>query len=266
MTSAAADLQAGQELEIARREGVKEFDCLVGLTEIVQRSRGSVDQVLSETVELLCRSWQYPETASARVTMNGFDHRTASHAPSPWTQTSDITVDGQIVGRIEVAYLAQRPERDEGPFLAEERKLIDAVARRLSEYGEHLRNEARLLMSQKELRTRLAHMARVGVMGELAGSIAHEVNQPLTAIAAYAQACRRMIEAGSLDKSGNLEILRRIEEQALRGGNIVNRLQGMFRGCRSEQTRFTYRGRYRTLPRVSPLLSSYPFIVECVDR
>jgi two-component system sensor histidine kinase TtrS len=140
------------------------------------------------------------------------------------------------VGRIEVSYLAKRPERDEGPFLAEERKVIDAVARRLSEVGERLQAEARLLKEQQELRRRLAHLARVSVMGELAGSIAHEINQPLTAIATFAQACRRLIEAGQLGKAANLGILARIEEEAIRAGKIIHHLEDMVRGRRSECT------------------------------
>jgi C4-dicarboxylate-specific signal transduction histidine kinase len=214
VTAAAVELKARQELEVALRERVKEFECLLELAEIIERARGSLDRILRETVGLLRRSW---------------------HAPSPWTQISGITVDGRPVGRIEVSYLVKRPDRDEGPFLAEERRLIDAVARRLSQVGEHLQSEARLLKDQRELRKRLAHLARVSVMGELAGSIAHEVNQPLTAIATFAQACRRLIEAGQLGKLANLGILARIEEEALRAGTIIHQLENMVRGHGSER-------------------------------
>jgi len=234
VTATVKEPRARQELENALRERVKEFECLLGLAEIVEQARGSLDRILSRTVELLRRSWQYPEVTSVRVVMNGSDYRTDNYAPSPWTQTSDVTVGERTVGRIEVTYLARRPERDEGPFLVEERKLIDAVAQRLSQVGERLESEARLLRDQQELRKRLAHLARVSVMGELAGSIAHEVNQPLTAIATYAQACRRLIESGNLGKSANLMIVEHIEEQALRAGNIIHRLEDMVRGRRGE--------------------------------
>ena len=47
-----------------------------------------------------------------------------------------------------------------------------------------------------EFRERLAHVTRVSTMGEMASGIAHEINQPLTAITNYANACRRMVENG----------------------------------------------------------------------
>jgi signal transduction histidine kinase len=66
-------------------------------------------------------------------------------------------------------------------------------------------------------------------MGEMASSIAHEVNQPLTAIATYAQACRRLMEGGSAQPPRVMEVLQHIAEEALRAGNIIHRLKDMVR-------------------------------------
>ena len=65
----------------------------------------------------------------------------------------------------------------------------------------------------------------VGTMGEMASSIAHEVNQPLTAIATYAQACRRLMESDPANVSEVKGVLGRIAEEALRAGNIIHRLR-----------------------------------------
>jgi C4-dicarboxylate-specific signal transduction histidine kinase len=221
--------EALRELAQELRERVKEFDCLYDLSEIVERANGSLDDILRETVKLLRRSWQYADVACARIVVNGFDHRTDNYASSPWKQTADVRVNGQYAGRVEVGYLEKRPDRDEGPFLAEERKLIDTVARRLSQIGGRRETERRLLKREAELRRRLAHLARVSIMGELAASIAHEVNQPLTAVATFAQACRRMLDAGQVDRSDTVKILTRIEDEALRAGSIIHRLESMVR-------------------------------------
>lgn len=78
----------------------------------------------------------------------------------------------------------------------------------------------------REARERLTQVARVATLGEMASAIAHEINQPLTAISTYAQACRRMRERG-LDEPGLIdETLGMITEQALRAGDVVRRIRG----------------------------------------
>lgn len=84
-------------------------------------------------------------------------------------------------------------------------------------------------------RERLTHVARVSTMGEMATGIAHEVNQPLTAIANYAQACRRMIEAGMGDDPDVADTLVQITDEAIRAGGIIHRLRNLVRKRRSQR-------------------------------
>jgi two-component system sensor kinase FixL len=83
--------------------------------------------------------------------------------------------------------------------------------------------------ARRDLQDKLAHVGRIGAMGEIATNIAHEVNQPLTAIASYAQACRRMLDMQS-DPRELAVIVDKIAEQALRGGMIIQRLREFIRG------------------------------------
>jgi len=83
--------------------------------------------------------------------------------------------------------------------------------------------------AEDEMRERMAHLTRVSTMGEMASSIAHEVNQPLTAVATYAQACRRLIEVGEADLSDVVDVLNRIAHEAVRAGDIIHRLKDMVR-------------------------------------
>lgn len=76
----------------------------------------------------------------------------------------------------------------------------------------------------RELQEKLAHVARVGLMGEMAAGIAHEINQPLSAIANYAQACRRMFTANPTSPKLP-RALEQITEQALRAGEIIHKLR-----------------------------------------
>jgi two-component system sensor kinase FixL len=117
------------------------------------------------------------------------------------------------------------PAAEEGPFTAEERALLNAVAERLGRLVERLTAEAKLKEKEGELRARMTHFSRVNTMGEMASSIAHEVNQPLTAIANYAQACRRLVESGRAEGADVLDVLDRISREALRAGGIIQRLR-----------------------------------------
>ncbi len=87
--------------------------------------------------------------------------------------------------------------------------------------------EVRHAEEAREHRERLAHAARVMTMGEMAAGIAHEINQPLAAIASYAHACRRMLESGEFDDPDLLEALHEVGSQAERAGEVIRRLRAM---------------------------------------
>jgi PAS domain S-box-containing protein len=78
---------------------------------------------------------------------------------------------------------------------------------------------------EKEHLDELAHVARLCLVGEMGTGIAHEVNQPLTAIAGYTQACLRFIGAENPDLNQLGEILFKIHQQALKAGQIIHRMK-----------------------------------------
>jgi PAS domain S-box-containing protein len=83
-------------------------------------------------------------------------------------------------------------------------------------------------LAEEELRQgqeRLTHVGRLSTMGEMATGLAHEINQPLTAIATYSQAAVRMIDAGQKDLVELRGTLVQITNQALRAGEVIRRLR-----------------------------------------
>lgn len=78
---------------------------------------------------------------------------------------------------------------------------------------------------EKQLISQLAHAERRNTMGEMAATLAHEVNQPLTVIAAYASMCHEMLDRKKLDAKDLHEALSQIDQQARRAGSIVNGLK-----------------------------------------
>ncbi len=77
----------------------------------------------------------------------------------------------------------------------------------------------------KEHLDELAHVTRLGLMGEMASGIAHEVNQPLAAISSYAQVSLNLINAEQPDLIKLAEILQKTQQQALRAGRIIHRMR-----------------------------------------
>lgn len=71
----------------------------------------------------------------------------------------------------------------------------------------------------------LAHVTRLGLMGEMASGIAHEVNQPLTAVATYSQVCMRLLKSDQLDLIKLQEVLHKTEQQVLRAGLVISRMR-----------------------------------------
>lgn len=81
----------------------------------------------------------------------------------------------------------------------------------------------------RSLEARLAHVGRFNLMGEMAAGIAHEINQPLSAIATYAQAARRMLCASPPDTAVLMEICEKMDEQARRAGQVIENLRRFIR-------------------------------------
>ncbi len=80
-----------------------------------------------------------------------------------------------------------------------------------------------------EQRERLSQVARLSTMGEMTASIAHEINQPLTAISMYAQACMKLLKMDDVNTDKLDDALSKLNRQALRAGAVIERIQRFVR-------------------------------------
>src|ERR1043165_3460148 len=88
----------------------------------------------------------------------------------------------------------------------------------------------------QNLQTELLHLSRLTTMGQMASSLAHELNQPLTAISNYVEGCRLLLDTNAApDLPLVRETMALVSEQALRAGNIIRRLREFV--SRGETTR-----------------------------
>ncbi|MBW1863306.1 MAG: sigma 54-interacting transcriptional regulator, partial [Deltaproteobacteria bacterium] len=113
------------------QERVKELTCLYAISNLFENPGLSVEDIFKRTLNLLPTAWQYPEITCARIVLKHQVFQTTNYKKTAWRQVSDITIDDDSLGAVEVYYLEERSDIDEGPFLQEERKLINAVAEKL---------------------------------------------------------------------------------------------------------------------------------------
>ncbi len=132
-------------------ERVKEIKCLYDVANIAERPGVSLDEIYQETANLLPTGWQYPEMTCAKITIGDKEFKTDNFKTTKWEQSANINVNGQKEGTVEVYYLEAMLEIDEGPFLEEERLLIEAVANRLGDVTERKRAEEELKRYSQKL-------------------------------------------------------------------------------------------------------------------
>jgi C4-dicarboxylate-specific signal transduction histidine kinase len=131
-----------------------------------------------------------------------------------------LTVEGIVIGALAFSAVAtERAWRDE--FVQRLQLLGEVFANTLS--------RRRSEMEGQRLRQDLAHIGRVSTVGELTASLAHELNQPLTAILANAQAVRRILDGGTADLIEVRAIVDDIVDDDKRASEVIGRLRGFLK-------------------------------------
>lgn len=129
---------------------VKELCCMYEVASSI-RSLSSQAEIFKTVAALIPPGYQYPEIARCRVVFDGKDYVSEPFEETEWKQSSDVVVDGARRGSVEVFYLEDRPEFDEGLFLKEERNIIDGIARTIGEAIEHKQAEKERSELQKTI-------------------------------------------------------------------------------------------------------------------
>jgi DNA-binding CsgD family transcriptional regulator len=139
------------EFEAALRERIKELNCLYGVSQLAERHLYSLDDLLQELVNFLPYSWQYPEITCARVLFKGKTYTSDMFKVTNWRQSSRIYMYHEAVGECDIFYLEECPPADEGPFLKEERALLDAVAEQIGTIATRISADLELQETNRQL-------------------------------------------------------------------------------------------------------------------
>jgi len=199
------------------RERVKELTCMYGIAQEAAVHRQRIETMMERIVPLLPPAFLYPDIAEARILLDGVSAKTIGFTDTVGARlSSSILVDGVKRGEVEVVYRESRPVIDEGPFLEEERRLLDSVAREVSLIVERYQTE----LEQEQLQEHLRRTDRLATIGQIAAGVAHEINEPLTGILGFAELLKNT-DGLPLHARRDVE---RIESAALHAREVVRKL------------------------------------------
>jgi len=184
-------------------ERVKELTALHGVVRLLQDSRIPLDEVLRQVVLLLPPAWQYPDIAVARIRIEGVVAMTPRFQETPWIQRASLMTSAEQQGSIEVGYLEEKPEEYEGPFLVEERNLLNSLADSLSSYLTRREAEEGLRDTHAQLQalSRQLMYLQEQERRQLAHDLHDEVGQALTALKMNLQTMERVADLAPVQPS-----------------------------------------------------------------
>ncbi|MEA2660283.1 MAG: hypothetical protein QOF64_3141, partial [Candidatus Binatota bacterium] len=138
-----------------------------------------------------------------------------------------ILLGGEVLGVMEFfSYELRQPDQDLLDMMA-------TIGSQIGQFIERKRAEDALLRAQAEL----AHVARVATLGEMTASIAHEVNQPLTAVIANANASLRWLAAATPNLDEARDAVSRILRDGNRAGEVIARIRALVQKTDTEKVR-----------------------------
>jgi PAS domain S-box-containing protein len=123
---------------------VRELTALHHTARLVQHPSAAPQEIMQELLPLLCEAWQYPAITEARISYGDLHVATTNFQQTEWMQRAEFTTNDNTPGLLEICYLDKRPIAQEGPFLHDERKLIDSLSEMLQTFFERKRVQTAL--------------------------------------------------------------------------------------------------------------------------
>ena len=181
-------------------ERVKELTALYQMARVLNDEETPLPVLLQDLVSIFPPAWQYPTITAARIKVGEIEVATPNFVLTQWVQRAEFGMDDGQRGAIEVVYLNKKPSAVEGPFLAEERSLIDSLAKMLRVAVNRRRAVEALTRLNAELEQRItertaALQAKTRELETFAYSVAHDLKAPLRGMDGYS----RLLLEGYLD-------------------------------------------------------------------
>ena len=186
-------LRRNERLVHHLQERVKELRLLSAVARLQQEDHPSARALLTDVVGLIPAGWQYAECCEARIVHGSTEVATPGWRDSPWTQSTEFSTS-EGPGRIDVAYTQPRPPAAEGPFLAEERTLIESVARILGRQLDVRKHRQGL---EDLVATRTAELrALERLRDDLVNMVVHDMRSPLMVLTMRLERLKSQVAEG----------------------------------------------------------------------
>lgn len=147
----------------ALRKRIRELNCLFRLSDLIEKRRLNIQDLLQGTADLIPSAMKYPDSACARIDVGDSQAISRHYQETPWSLSSEIQVHGEKKGQIKVCYTEKKPLSDIGSFLKEEQILLRVISERLGRILERKQAEADLKASEKRFRD-LVEYSPIGIL------------------------------------------------------------------------------------------------------
>ncbi len=117
------------------QERAKELSCFYQVEEQLNRPDNSLDDVFQGVIRAIPAGFQYPDVCQALLTYDGRVYFSTPFKETAWVLDVPLLAQDEEIGRLAVYYTKEMPPEDEGPFLKEERRLVETLADRLSHFA-----------------------------------------------------------------------------------------------------------------------------------
>nr|WP_240979029.1 ATP-binding protein [Longimicrobium terrae] len=215
-----------ERLVLRLGERVKELHLLHEAAHLLQHASGVDRLLLTELVARMPAAWLHAGDARARIAYGDLEAVSPGWSTTPWMQTAGFSTSNGP-GVLQVAYQHEHPAAEEGPFLVEERALIDSLAEMLRSHVERYVVEQRRQAVEEQLR----QAQKMDALGTLAGGVAHDFNNILTAIHGYGELALLEARPGGEQRESIDEILK----ACVRARDLVRRILLFSRGQQSSR-------------------------------
>lgn len=222
---------AGDPIQALLAMGCRRFGTATGILARVEGERYEIVQIVSSNKEIaqgdvFALGDTYCRDTLRALAPTGFEQASVgpSHRHPCYLKFkletylgAPIRIGGEVFGTLNFSDLRPRPT----PFTSVDFELIQLMAQWVGTTIEQDRTTAAV----QRQHTLLTHASRLNILGEMASGLAHEINQPITAIALYTETCLARLRSGQLDPAEMRATLEKIAAQSARTNTIIQHVR-----------------------------------------